>query len=76
MDLEELPQWSESTSYKVLNEMGFKWIQDHVIDSAAIIEKEEIKEWRKIYLTKMKQYREEGMHLSEFISFCDSSYFF
>ena len=61
MELGELPKWSQSTTYKVLNEMGFKWIQDHVIDCAAIIEKVEIKEWRKIYLSKMKQYREEGM---------------
>ena len=36
MELEELPQWSESTTYKVLTEMGFKWIQDHVIDQFSI----------------------------------------
>ena len=60
MELEELLQWSESTTYKVLTEMGFKWIQDHVIDYAAIIERVEIREWRKIFLNKMKQYREEG----------------
>ena len=60
MELEELPQWSESTTYKVLTEMGFKWIQDHVIDYAAIIERVEIREWRKIFLNKMKQYREES----------------
>ena len=63
MDLGELPQWSETTTYNILIEMGFKWLQDHVIDCAAIIERVEIREWRKIYLTKMKRYREEGVQI-------------
>ena len=61
MDLGVFPQWSETTTYNILCSMGFKWISDHQIDCAAIIESNEIKTWREIFLTKMARYREEGI---------------
>ena len=60
MNLGVFPQWSEQTTYEILSLMGFKWIADHQIDCAAIIEREEIKKWREIFLTKMAKFRREG----------------
>ena len=61
MDLDVFPKWSESTTYNILSSMGFKWISDHRIDCAAIIERDEIKKWREIFLTKMAKFRQEGI---------------
>ena len=61
MDLGVFPQWSEKTTYEILSSMGFKWIADHQIDCAAIIERDEIKKWREIFLTKMAKFRREGI---------------
>ncbi|KAL4112105.1 hypothetical protein QTP88_015953 [Uroleucon formosanum] len=55
---EGLPQFTRTTLYSLLRQMGFKYQQR--IRNSAMIERDEIVVWRRNYLEYIKRYRKEG----------------
>lgn len=60
-DDEELPNFKRSTFQKILKHLKFKYIKRHGIN--ALIDRDNIRLWRKNYLRKIKKYRTENRHI-------------
>ena len=76
MNLGVFPQWSEITTYNILSSMGFKWISDHQIDCAAIIEQDEIKNGKKFSYQNWLDSEKKVFYIEFFISKLESQIIF
>ena len=62
--------WSLSTTKTIIKFMGFKFVRSHAVNHAILIENEFIRNKRKMYIEKIRQYRAEGRNIYYF----DESY--
>lgn len=53
----DLPNVSARTTRKLMNDLGFKFVKRQ--RKSILIEREDIVQWRRQYLLKIKEYREQ-----------------
>ena len=69
-DSGEFDEWSLSTTKSIINSMGFRFVRAHAVNHSALIENKFIVDWRKRFIRKIREYRNEGRN----IVFFDESY--